>query len=1071
MKMKNLLIIGILYLSVFVCYGQNSISGRISVTSGESLADVNIKMSEGSLLGKSDKNGNYQVAYSSASDFIIFSLVGFEDTRMQISSLLKEDGRVIMKEIINELSEAVVQTGYAKLPLERSTGSYSYISSRDLERSLSSSILERMEDLVSGVQFDRSKGNDEGSERLDIRVRGLSTIKSETFPLIVLDNFPYNGNINDINPNDIESITVLKDAAATSIWGARAGNGVIVLTTKRGNTNETQRINFSVINKLQKSPDLFYNDYNIGNRDLMDIQSALFDSGYYRERDDILLPDYVELLISLRDKKITQEDFLDREAFMLNNNFRRESQTALYRPSWMQQYNTQFSGSGTHYNYFLSGMFEQNKESIIGNQQKKYNVNISSNIAITSNLVLDVNLNYLTNKASRNGYSLNSLSNTVFDLPDYTSYYDQDGGYSSLPVNYRTSYLSKADEMGLLDWSFNPLLERTKRFLDTENTTVRTNIGLRWNILVGLVAEMRYGFQSNKGLNKNEYLADSWYARNLVNRYTTATGVNQIPSGGVLTGGSRNDTDHVGRIQLNYDKTLGNDGAHSLSTLVGMEMREEVLFNYPSYTIFGYNNESMNGTTQLNYSGFLPVRPRGTARIPLPATSGGKLVQRYKSLYTNLGYNYKNSINVTASLRWDGSNLFGVRTNQRGVPLWSVGTSWNVPIDFLSIEQLNLLKFSLTYGSNGNISRQVSSLPIAVYTTSLDTQLPMGILQSVGNPDLRWERVSTWNFGVNTQLFDKRIEARFDLYRKTGTDLIGESAFDPTIGIFPTAAGVYEISNLINYASIQTMGFDAEIRVKQQMGNVIWNPTLQVSYSTNKITNYMAQNSSNIYSYFNESNAPEVVGLSKDVLYAIPWNGLDSSNGRSLTPLGDQDYVRYFATLMPEDLMNVGVTIAPWYGSMINTFQYKDFGFSFRLTFNAGHKFRRSSIAYGALLSRGVGHVDFENRWKHPGDEKYTSIPSLSLTTDVARDAMYTYSSLLIERADHVRLKDIRLSYSFANSTHKSTKRGFDANLILTLTDLGVIWKATDAAVDPSVPYRSYPTPASASLGLRLNIK
>src|SRR5690606_36694620 len=238
---------------------------------------------------------------------------------------------------------------------------------------------------------------------------------------------------------------------------------------------ETQRINFTVINKMRKSPDLLYSNHIIGNKDLMDIQTTLFNTGYYRKRDDSLLPDYVELVISMRAKNITREDFLDREALMLNNNFRAESQTELYRPSWMQQYNAQFSGSGTHYIYYLSGMFEQNKESIIGSQQKKYNVNMSSNISITSKIALNLNLNYLSNKSSRNGYSFSSLSNTVFDMPDYTSYYDQDGGYSSLPVNYRTSYLSKADEMGLLDWSFNPLIERSKRFLDTENTTVRTN--------------------------------------------------------------------------------------------------------------------------------------------------------------------------------------------------------------------------------------------------------------------------------------------------------------------------------------------------------------------------------------------------------------------------------------------------------------------------------------------------------------------------------------------------------------------------------------------------------------------
>jgi len=329
-----------------------------------------------------------------------------------------------------------------------------------------------------------------------------------------------------------------------------------------------------------------------------------------------------------------------------------------------------------------------------------------------------------------------------------------------------------------------------------------------------------------------------------------------------------------------------------------------------------------------------------------------------------------------------------------------------------------------------------------------------------------WERVSTWNFGINAQMFDKKIDARFDLYHKAGTDLIGESAFDPTIGIFPSA-GQYEISNLINYASINTFGLDTEIRMKEQIGNVFWNSSIQVSYSRNKITNYMAQNSSNIYSYFNERNAPAGIGMSKDILYAVPWQGLDNINGRSITPFGDQDYGRYFSTLTPMDLLDVGVTVAPWYGSMINTFQYKEFGFSFGFMFNAGHKFRRSSISYGDLISRGQGHADFERRWQNPGDEKYTSVPSLSLNTDVARDAMYSYSSLLIDRADYVKLKDIRMSYKLPNSQN----RKFDAEFILSLTDLGLIWKATDAAVDPSIPYRRYPNPRSASLGVRLNIK
>src|SRR5690606_35119719 len=200
------------------------------------------------------------------------------------------------------LDEVVVNTGYYSVAKERATGSFTHVSQEMLDRSVGTNILQRLEGVTNGLQFDRNQLTGENtSGKPELRVRGLSTIEGNASPLIVVDNFPYENDISTLNPNDILEVTILKDAAAASIWGARAGNGVIVITTKKGTFNQRAKLSYNTNFNFSDKPDLYYNQGFLPSETVMRIQQELFERGVYPERPETKIPGYAELLIQRRD--------------------------------------------------------------------------------------------------------------------------------------------------------------------------------------------------------------------------------------------------------------------------------------------------------------------------------------------------------------------------------------------------------------------------------------------------------------------------------------------------------------------------------------------------------------------------------------------------------------------------------------------------------------------------------------------------------------------------------------------------------------------------------------------------
>jgi len=360
-----------------------------------------------------------------------------------------------------------------------------------------------------------------------------------------------------------------------------------------------------------------------------------------------------------------------------------------------------------------------------------------------------------------------------------------------------------------------------------------------------------------------------------------------------------------------------------------------------------------------------------------------------------------------------------------------------------------------------------SAFPIISFASDSYTNLPIGIIQSTGNPELRWEKIGIFNLALDYGVFDNRIKGSIEYFVKKGMDLIGENFMAPTTGIYNTGAR-YNMNNFINYASMTTKGFDLELNTVNIDKSFKWETNMLVNIVSNKITDYMADQNPNIKNFFSVNSAPVIVGNSRDAIYTLPWNGLDPNTGDPLAIKDGEEYSNYTAYLnafSETDLINGGVTIPPYYGSLRNTFNWKGFSFSANLTWAVGHKFRRSTIVYETLFNTSRGHSDFMDRWQKPGDERSTNIPSMPDALVANRDFIYYSSETMLEKGDHIRLQDLNFSYSM-----KNLKEGFFAEnirLFFYARDLGLIWRSNKYKIDPAYAYADYPPVASFSIGLQ----
>ena len=986
-----------------------------------------------------------------APDTMVISHLGFNTQYIPVSPNALTAKHIFLIPIVHQLEEVVVNTGYQTISKERVTGSYVQIDNQLLNRKVSTDILSRLDGITSGLIFNRTNSSDEL-----ISIRGRSTLlgSAAATPLIVVDNFPYEGDINNINPNDVESITVLKDAAAASIWGARAGNGVIVITTKKGNYGQKMKMEFNFNTTIGKKPDLYYSQNFLNATDYISLEQMLFSKGFYdaylnSSTSQQAVTPVVELLAQQRAGTINASEVINQINVLSGYDYRRDFNKYVFQKSVSNQYALSIRGGSNAIAYTLSVGLDQNKSNLVRNGYNRFTINSMNKFTPLKNLELMAGINFTSSITDNSNQYLPGGANTYyctnFPLFPYARLADDQGNHLAVVRDNRKRATDSLQKLGYMDWNCRPLDEIYLANFITKQTEIVLQGGLKYHFLKHFDLSLQYQHEGQRRNPSNNRSLQTYYARNLVNQYTqrnASTGVltYNLPKGGILNLQNNEIVADNTRAQLNYSNTFGGD--HTVELFSGGEIRQSRNTFYEE-TLLGYDDEFGTAVSNLDFKSFFPITlSSGTRTLPSPTSIITESLNRYISYFANGAYTYRKKYTFTLSGRKDGANIFGVKTNDKVTPLWSTGIAWDINKEtFYHSGWLPRLKLRASYGYNGNVYN-ASAYLTARYGTSYLTPAQYAWITAPPNPQLRWEKVQNINAGIDFGSRNNRISGSIDVYQKKGMDLI-EAAPLPDYSGFSSFKG--------NAATTQTQGIDVILNSRNTRGSLQWNSSLLFSYLQDKVvsfdTKYSALSLANNYGGLIAVTGKPLFGI-----YAYKWAGLDPVNG---DPQGylkgkvSKDYAN-LVNVSSDSLVFKGSARPTIFGALRNTISYKHFSLSFNIQYKLGYVFRRYStpINYQQVITS-TNHSDYSKRWQQAGDEKWTSVPSLVYPSNTNRNNFYTYSEVLVEKGDHIRLQDIRLDYSL---NPKLLLRKLPLNslqLYLYANNIGILWKANKAGLDP----------------------
>jgi TonB-linked SusC/RagA family outer membrane protein len=961
----------------------------------------------------------------------------------------------------NQLEEVEINTGYQKMSKEKVTGSFEVLGKEEIQRSLSSNLLNRLEDMTTSLSFDRRNYNINNPTLSDgkLDIRGITSIEGANSPLIVVDNFPYEGKMENINPNDIENVTILKDAAASSIWGAKAGNGVIVITTKKGKKATKESLNFSSNFSVGYKPDLFRLKQT-SSSEFIDMEILLFEKGYYNNqitnKKKPALSPVIELLQLQKEGEISEADAITQIDAYRKIDSRRDYMDYFYRNSVDQRYAINLSGGNNVSNHFVSLGVDDQKPSLRGNSVRRYTFNFSNELHLGKKLNVQSKINYsnTNNTIFIGGYGAGS------PIYPYAKLVGDDDEPLAVNYGYRMRFLDQITDDKLLNWKYRPYEEMRINDHKQISKQLIFDLGLSYRIFDWLDIEARgqYGNSSMREEKLNGL--ETYYARNLINLYTTVKDNDYsygIPKGGIL---NQQETDGVSksfRIQSNLSRRFGK--IHEINSVVGFEVRS-VRNSEDGSRLYGYDPEKLL-FAPFDQTAQLPTYNNigGTASMGTEGFFKDVMIDRYVSAYGNISYSYHNKIDVYLSGRKDASNLFGATTNGKWSPLWSTGAAWNIHReDFFSLEWLKTLKIRGSFGYSGNVNKNTSAYSIIEYASYLTpyTFLPFAMIVNPPNPSLRWERVKTTNVGIDFSLKNNRITGSLDYYWKNTYDLLGASPIDPT-------TGVSEMT--INSANTSGQGFDLNIRSSNLKGNVNWNTIVLLSFNKVIISKYKQLVKPSM-SYIQDISPIE--GQLAYAVFSYKWGGLNPENGNPMGYLNNEKSEDWRNIIQKTDInqLNMHGSARPlWFGSLRNDLTYKNIQISANIGFRFSYYFRKPTANYSQLGTWKPIHSDFSGRWTEKGDELKTDIPSFLYPNNTYRNSFFNGSEVNVLRGDHIRLSDLKISYSLSNIYRQKIK---SLSIFMYMTNLGFIWRANNEDIDPMTPQNEIGLPKTISVGMNL---
>lgn len=1042
----------------------------VSASDGKPLQGVSVRVDAENLRTSCKKDGTFNLSVQHRKGKVRFTCLGFKplDTGYVTGVPLT----IKLHPLENQLEEVeVVSTGYQKIPKERATGSFELINKEQFNINKSTNILSRLEGLSPSFIFD--KRSTASTLMQQMRLRGRTTFYGKASPLIVLDNFPYEGDIMNINPNDIESVTVLKDAAAASIWGSMAGNGVIVLTTKKGATTGTTKIDANISLQLTEKPDLFYRP-DASSRSFIEMEEFLFDKGFYDwqlEAPERTMSPIVQLLDELRKGRIDRDTYDRQKAAFAVQDVRRDYLKYVYRKGFNQQYNVNFSGGNRLLDFVASGGYNKSINSLQVSSGDRYNFRTAINARPTERLQLNLST-VLSRSSAKSLGSESSIAYGALYSGDGRSNYpylrlvDDNGNFRDLEtVTFKASYIDTLFNGRLLSARYN--LGNELQASENINTTtdIMLNLGGQFKINAYLQLMLNYQYQESTNKVTNWQGLQSYFTQNYINlfsQYSQTGGLKYIiPMGDIYS--MQDGKVHANNVRVNaqLDKSFGKGELFRISGILGAELKD-FRNRIDGNRLYGYDRETLN---------YKPVDFQGTYPL-LGGLAGSGMIpngimleeyrQRFLSVFSNASLTYKNRYVLSASARQDASNLFGVSTNDKWQPLWSSGLSWDISQEpFYKSVFLPYLKIRMTYGYNGKAVNDHSAYPTMEYGGANSiTGLPFGYMINPPNPRYRAERVGILNFGIDFATHNQRISGALDLYHKEGKDIVARANVDPTVGFD---------NQVLNVASFVSRGLEASVRsVNIKNASFQWSTDWIINFNRNftKKYNYTA---GSVSSYMDNGIVPNpIVGNDLYAIYAYRFAGLDPETGAPLGYLAgeiNKDYPK-LTSVSIDDVRFMGSAVPLYNGFLRNTVQLSDFKLSFTLQYKFKFFFRRTGMSALAFANYWMSHEDYDRRWQKPGDERYTDVPAFMYPLNLAMENFYKASDVLVERGDAIKLKDINLEYNLKGRIPGVRQ----ASLFLNADNIGLIlWKKTKYRIDSDYG-TAIPLPAIYTLGLNISL-
>jgi len=1093
--------------------------GNILDENGKPLIGATIHLKGGTNGSVSiDPDGHFG-RYGTPKSILVISYVGYITREY---SLAKQDPSrdiiIKMARGSSDLKEVIVSTGYQNKDKEYSTGEFQQITAKDLQHSTDPNILKRLDGITTSVQFGHTVDNPfnlansaaagfGASPLTSLTIRGQNTLNyaqvnssnsidangqynTSGQPLIVIDGIASAYNVDAINPEDVESITLLKDAAAASIWGSRAANGVIVIKTKKGKFNQPPSISFSSNINVEGKLDLFY-------QKLMTTSDFINSQVFAYNQSNMTLPPYsltqsqravqpvFEIMSELQTGQISQAQANAQLDALRGNDVRRDLEKYFERPAITQDYHLGISGGSEKLAYNLSFGYDKNQNNTIHSDGNRANFTYNTTFNISKKLSVSANLTYAQQNNDSQGPRGIIGGSGIYPFYLYDQLASPDGTPLSVEQvgigGYRPGFeslLTSTYGSKIQSLDYKPLENINTQYTKGKNQVMNGLVNLNYNVTPFLNANVSYDYSLSLIDNTTYMSPDSWYVRNLNDLFTDPNSLtSSFPAGGIYSPNRTKGTSQTGRGQLNFNKSWGKS---ELTAIAGTDISQTAsLLNQITY--LGYDPQTLTTAPLLNYTIQKPLlfalssgqnQESLQQAVQLSPNQFYRVVSRTLSEFANFDYNYDKKYLLSASVRKDGSNAFGIGTNHTGTPYYSFGAGWIISNErFYNFSDLPYLKLRATFGYNGNVNPAVLPVQTLVqYGQQYDprTNLPIQIPSGATNKDLRPERTGELNLALDFGTKGNRIAGTFAYYRKITTDLETNSGIDPSTGFDYLT---YNIANL------RSQGLELELHWKNiNSANFNWLSSAYVSYNTNVVTKLFIPPSYSVY--YQILGLPAYnAGASLSRLYAFKWAGLDPQTGdpriygpnKSIVTFNgtDSDFGDPYNALNSISLSDAhyfGSSVPVEYGNFNNTFTYKQFQLSLFIKGEFGYYFRRplSTLAnYSNLfLYAEPSGAEFGNRWKKPGDQLHTNVPSEVFDNIGLRDQIYQFSDVNVQRGDNIRLQEINLSYALSTNS-----KNFIKSITISghVSNVGILWRANKIGIDPDAG--DYPLPRQYSLG------